>query len=125
MLITVCLLHSRCKKKCYQQVATETKAKIIDIVNQFANKDEQDIYLQGLIESKPVQNTRNRKAPEDSSKHKSHSYTYYVNIEVERKEVYKKAFISLHGITLRRVYRLSKLKSENIIPRDLRGTAST
>jgi hypothetical protein len=42
------------------------KASVITFVNQFANKNE-DIYLQWLIASKPVQNIRNRNALENQA----------------------------------------------------------
>ena len=46
-----------------------------------------------FIESKPVQSRRNCNAPEKSSKHKSHAYSYYVKTDGEKKEVFKKAFV--------------------------------
>jgi hypothetical protein len=79
---------------------------VLNFTNKFANKNEQDFYLRGLIESKPVQSIRNRNAPEKSSKHKSHIYRYYVKADGEKKENYKKAFISQHGVTFKRVCRL-------------------
>jgi hypothetical protein len=93
-------------KNCCQSFSAQTKANMINFINKFAKKNEQDIYLQGLIESKPVQNITNRNAPEELNKHEADTYSYYVNTDVEKKEICKKAFISLHGLTLKRVYRL-------------------
>jgi len=86
--------------------SARTKKNELNFTNKFANKNEQDIYLQGLIESKPVQSIRNRYAPEKSSKRKSRTYRYYVKADGEKKEVCKKASISLHGVTFKRVRRL-------------------
>jgi hypothetical protein len=44
--------------------SAQTKANVITYINKFANKNE-DIYLQRLIESKPVQNRRNHDVPEE------------------------------------------------------------
>jgi len=60
--------------------SAQTKANVITFINKFANKNA-DIYVQGLIESKPVQNIRNNYATEESDKHKSHSYKFCVNAD--------------------------------------------
>ena len=93
-------------KNCCHKFSARTKKNVLNFTNKFANKNEQDIYLQGLIESQPVKSIRNRHARENSSKHKSHTYRYYVKADGEKKEVRKKAFISLHGVTFKRVCRL-------------------
>jgi hypothetical protein len=64
--------------------SAQTKANVITFVKKIANKNEY-IYLQGLIESKPVQNTRNHYATEERGKHKSHSYNYCVDAHYEKK----------------------------------------
>jgi hypothetical protein len=52
--------------------SAQTKANVITFVKKIANKKE-DIYLQGPIECKPVQNIINHYATEEWGKHKSHS----------------------------------------------------
>jgi hypothetical protein len=44
--------------------SAQTKANVITFINKFANKNE-NIYLQGLIKSKPVQTIRNHCATEE------------------------------------------------------------
>jgi hypothetical protein len=48
---------------------------------------------------------------------------YYVKVDGKKEGVWKKHFNSFHRVTLKRVYRLSKLKSQRKIPCDLRGKA--
>jgi len=63
-------------KNCCHNFSARTKKNVINFTNKFTNKNEQDIYLQGLIELKSVQSIRNGNAPEKSSKHKSHTDRY-------------------------------------------------
>ena len=58
----------------------------------FIKKKKEDIYLQGLIESKLVQNIRNHYATEEWGKHKSHSYIYCVNADAEKKISVQESF---------------------------------
>lgn len=114
----------RCRLKCIPEKITEDKAteiytKFID----FNTKNEQDAYLQSLIECKPIQ--RERRKPENDetkkSKPKSHSFKYSVSTASGKVEVCKLAFLSVHGISSERVKRLCTLLSQGKSPKDLRG----
>lgn len=115
----------RCNKHCSENISAEQKDAFIHLVNNFNTKNEQDIYLQGLMETSEVKNKRNRKAPEGSRKLKTYSCKYYINFENSKREVCREAFISLFGLSKKKVLRLSKLKSECLTPNDMRGKAAT
>ncbi|CAH1101646.1 unnamed protein product [Psylliodes chrysocephalus] len=81
--------------------------------------NEQDAYLQALIECTPVTRKRPRVNPE-GAKPKSHTFKYNVSFSSGKFAVYKAAFISIHGITTDRVRRLSNLLSLGKSPKDKR-----
>lgn len=93
---------------------------IIIRVNDFGTKDEQDVCLQSLLEAYPVKDTSKRQAG-STVKPKSHSYKYFVEIEGSKVIVCKTAFLSMHGVTDKRIKRLRHLKILNKNPDDLRG----
>lgn len=87
--------------------------------NDFVNKDTQDLHLQRLIEMAPASRKRRRKA--DSNKERGASFTYHVLCYGEKLKVCQKAFISLHGISEKRVKRLRDLLMQGKSPKDQRG----
>lgn len=105
-----------CRKNCCQLLWTRTKQ------NKFANMNKEDIFLQQLIESRLVQNTRNRIALEELSKHKNLIRTYTTLRLTARK---RKFWRKLHGVTVKGLYPFWKVESENKGLRDLRETAPT
>lgn len=85
----------------------------------FDTKNEQDAYLQALIECKLV--ARKRPRISDIAKPKSYTYKYSVSSSSGKFTVCKLAFVSIHGISLDRVRRLSTLLSLGKSPKDRRG----
>lgn len=67
----------------------------------------------------PVSRRRKRKA--ESNQERSASFTYHVLCYGERVKVCQKAFISLHGISEKRVVRLRRLLMDDTTPKDKRG----
>lgn len=95
----------------------------MNILSQFSSfhtKDEQDIYLQGLIKSVPVKRRRPNNAKDAHTAHIS-SYKFHVLVDSVQVEVCRKAFISMHGIGEKRVRRLQHLLVEGKSPHDRRG----
>lgn len=91
---------------------------------EFATKNEQDAYLQSLIECKPIKRKRrkeNNSSENSKSKPKAHSFQYSVSTAQGKIEICQTAFLSLHGISPDRVRRLCSLLSQDRIPKDLRG----
>lgn len=95
----------------------------IDIFTKFyeiKSKDEQDLYLQGLIDVCEVK----RRRPEQKEKEKprvSHSFSYHVMSGITREEVCLNALISVLNISEKRIRRIRQLKVLGKTPEDKRG----
>nr|CAH7745805.1 unnamed protein product [Callosobruchus chinensis] len=108
-----------CRLKCYEKFNEDDKLQIFQRFYSLQTKDEQDIFLQGLIQ---VLNIKQRR-PRQSEKHKpkSVSYKFYVFKGSTKTEVCLKAFLSLHAVTHKRVRRIESLAQQGKSPKDLRG----
>lgn len=97
----------KCKRfQCFKKVSPEERDNLVLQFNMdYKSKDEQDSYLSSMIKPTPVKRHRPRK--EDSSELKDFSFNYEIKVTradgVKMIPVCKKAFISLFGITNRRV----------------------
>ena len=92
---------------------------ILTNINNFNDKNSQDVYLQGLIEVQPLK--RERKTATENPKVRMANLKYHVSIEGRRTEVCKNAFLSLHGIGEKHVRRLNHLLVLGSSPVDMRG----
>nr|CAH7725062.1 unnamed protein product [Callosobruchus chinensis] len=82
-------------------------------------KDEQDIFIQRLIEITDVQKRRSRK---DNPKNRPHSYKYFVKKKGDvRCEVCLKTCLSILSVTEKRILRMKRLAILGMSPRDMRG----
>lgn len=115
-----------CKKlKCFQNVTPAIRQVIVSDFNQIKTYDEQSVYLCGLITCKQVARHRPRKSEDEADLH-SYSYTYKVRA-IKDNDLFEipicyKAFLSVHGITAKRVQTLQEgLKSTGKAPTDNRG----
>lgn len=113
------------KLKCFENINKNEQEQIILTFNKLPTYDEQSSYLCGLISCKPVLRHRPRKCEAEAEMH-SHSYSYKVRILRDNKlfeiDVCYKAFLSLHGITAKRLQTLQKgLKATGTASRDGRG----
>lgn len=80
-------------------------------------KNEQDIYLQGLMDLRPIKKRRNV-VKIDRGK----EIIYFIKTaDATKLRVCRKAFESLHAITTSRVKRLVTLLKNNAVPKDMRG----
>lgn len=96
----------------------------IDILQRILNlpsKNEQDLFIQSLIEIHDVKQRRPRK--DDSARTVDKMYTYFVMVGNQRTPVCYKAFLSLLSISDKRVKRLRSLAKEGKNPLDKRGKA--
>ncbi|XP_050310446.1 uncharacterized protein LOC126746312 [Anthonomus grandis grandis] len=98
-----------CKMHCFRTLLQADFSLYITKLNGFNTKDEQDIYLQQLIEKKSIKSHRPRKG--DLSIPREYSFKYFIDSSSKKQVVCKKAFCSIYGITIARVKRLLKLKS--------------
>lgn len=118
----------RCKRlKCFERIKDVDRKSIISQFNGLKNRNEQSLYLAGLITVYDIKKRRPRKS-EDEAAFKDKSYTYKVRIKTDNGNQYEeipvcyKAFLSLHGVTAKRVQNIQKaLKCTGKAPTDLRG----
>jgi hypothetical protein len=90
--------------KCFGIISLLQKKQIIKILNEILTRDEQNLYLSGLIITFPIKN-RTPRVDEEIAKFHDKSYSYRVrtvlnDLFVEIQICYS-AFFSLHGITAR------------------------
>ncbi|KAG8316844.1 hypothetical protein J6590_040099 [Homalodisca vitripennis] len=107
-----------CKKLCMAEFSDEHKQCIITNLYKGQPKNEKDIYLMGLIDRVEVARYR---PVSGSSKQNTSSYKYFAMKDNTRVPVCRKAFINLHAITSKALYRLTQLKEANNTPEDRRG----
>lgn len=81
-------------------------------------KNEQDIYLQGLIVVREVSRRRKRS---ERGNDRARSYNLFVKVGQINKKVCEGAFLSIHAIGRERLKRIKKLLVAGVIPKDKRG----
>lgn len=87
------------------------------------SKDEQDLYLQGLLELKPIQRRRPRVDRGADRNVKDNMIEYHAMVNLKRIKICKLGFCKLFNIGKKRVERIGSLLVTNVTPRDLRGKA--
>lgn len=110
--------YCKCKMDCFAKFDQNDMDFCISKINNFSTKDEQDIFLQLLIEKFSIKQRRPRK---ENATQRQSSFQFYVLKENDKVKVCKKAFISLYGVTEARVRRLCDLLNRGKSPRDNRG----
>lgn len=115
-----------CKRyKCFDVVNLDQRNKILRDFNLMKTRDDQNLYLCGLITVYEVQRRRPRKAEDDANLH-SATYVYRVritdNTQTKDVPVCFKAFMAMHGISQQRLKTLKKsLQETGNAPLDMRG----
>lgn len=90
-----------------------------------SDKNEQDSHLAGLIGIQTITRRRPRKPDGEERKDHSASFNYKIRINGKEIQVCLKAFLSLHGVTQRRIRRIQhSLVYRGKSPRDMRGLHS-
>lgn len=114
----------RCSRfHCFDKIDDEAQKKILYDFNTLANKNAQDSHLCGLIAIHSVVRKRPRNAAEETHKDHAAAYTYKVRLSGRDVPICQKAFVSVHGITKSRLYRLQQsLLVSGHSPTDKRGT---
>lgn len=111
--------------RCFEVINEEQRLEIIRYFNSLENRNAQNSYLCGLVEIGIIHRRRPRKG-ENEANLRDHSYKFKVRIKtnnsVSEIPVCQKAFISLHGITNRRLITIKGyLKSDGHSKQDQRG----
>lgn len=90
----------------------------------FQTKDEQDQYLQGLIDVVAVKRRRKstkEKLNDGEDPKRDFSFNYHVMFGNQREKVCQQAFISIFALSCKKIRRLRDLKVNNEIAKDKRG----
>ncbi|KAI4468070.1 dna-directed rna polymerases i ii and iii subunit rpabc2 [Holotrichia oblita] len=112
--------NCKCKRKCFEKIVEADRLTVFNRLYGLASKDEQDIYLEGLLSFRPVK--RRRKQTEEFIGSKRNcSFSYCVLVNSETKVICKKAFINMHAISNKRLQRIQQLLAAGITPHDKRG----
>lgn len=115
-----------CKRyRCFENISVEERTRIIREFNNLGNYNDQSKYLCGLITVLPAMRRRSRLG-DDNAQYNLASYAYRVRVfcdgKLEDKSVCVKAFISIQGISAKRVQTLREsLATTGVIPIDKRG----
>ena len=92
--------------KCFENVDSTERQRIIDHFNSLPTKDEQDCYISSLITINPIKRKKSSNDKENSHPHE-HSYQYIIRIlrsdKLTTVPVCHKAFIASFGVTRKRV----------------------
>lgn len=99
-------------------ISEDVMQSTLRFVNKFDSKNAQDTYLQSLIEKKEIQRKRPRS---EKPKKREFTFIYHIKTNGVKKKVCKKAFCSIHGISVKQVRRLCDLLKTNEQPIDHRG----
>lgn len=113
----------RCRSRCFHKILEGDRQEIFDKFYALETKNEQDAYLQSLIECSEISRKRPRVLT-NNAKPKSKSYKYCVSSSSGKFSVCKTTFVSIHGVTVDRVRRLANLLSLGKSPNDRRGKST-
>lgn len=112
--------------RCFEKITADERVDIIRKFNLMKSWNDQSAYLTGLISLCSVAQRRPR-LPEDESVLRNSTFYYKVRVVRENlvveEQVCKNAFVSLHGLTRRRIETIQKsLQMSGSAPIDKRGT---
>lgn len=108
-----------CTLKCSKVFDDTACMSILKKFNEFECKNNQDTYLQGLLEVQPVKTHRPRKG--DAAAVREHTVIYSAEKNGQRIRVCKSAFLCLYSVSSKRVHRLVSLLKVGKSPQDGRG----
>lgn len=104
--------------KCFLKISSENHESILKTLNDFETKTEQDVFLQGLLTKTDVQRKRPRT---DNPKSRACNALYSVLCDGTKHKVCKKAFLSLYGVSEKRIRCLLSLLVVGQTPKENRG----
>ena len=101
-------------------ISEDAMKSTIQFINKFDSKNALDTYLQSLIEKKDIQREHPRS---EEPKKNEFTFIYHIKKNGVKKKVCKKAFCSMHGISMKQVRRLCVFLKRNEQPIDHRGNS--
>ena len=116
-------MHFRCRMEWFKPIEETEWSQILSEFLNMSDKNSQDIHLQGLIVANDIKQRKARKSDcEIGPFKKEHSFQYFVIFGGRRVSICKSAFLSLHAVSQKRVFRMCQLLVQGKIPSDMRGT---
>lgn len=100
---------------CYRKFTMDQQTDVLKTFNGMDSKNEQDLHLQRLMECFQIKRRRGQ-----VEKRKA-SFKFFCLCNNDRVAVCRQAFINLHVITQKRVYRITTLLAQGLTPKDKRG----
>lgn len=91
------LFYFRCRHNCTNRLAGNADEVFVRL-RSFDTKNEQDMFLQSLIDRNEVKQHRPRKRDETARAAHEHAFTYNVMVGDQKQKVCLSAFKSLYGI---------------------------
>lgn len=119
--LMVCCGFFRCKKNCLENLGEDNCIDVFTRIYGISSKNEQDLYLQGLIIDVGEVNQRRPKKKKNPGVTNSASFSYNLIIGSSIIEVYMKALLSEFNVSEKLIHRIRKLKMESKVPEDKRG----
>lgn len=114
--------HFRCHKRCLGKYNKEEQMEMFKSFYEIETKNQQDSFIQSLMEIKPTKQVRPRPGiPDDKRKSKSFSVKYHLSFKGQNTKVCKKSIEVLYSVTPKRLRRISALLFEGKSPQDQRG----
>ncbi|XP_065556256.1 uncharacterized protein LOC136024745 isoform X2 [Artemia franciscana] len=110
----------KCKRKCFEIINEDERLEIFNHFNGLGSKDEQDCYLQSFISLAGIKRRRSRTSTGESVKPREATFIYEIPTSSGKQQVCKLAFLSIHSVTRKRVWRLLDLLKEGETPLDRR-----
>ncbi|CAH1110609.1 unnamed protein product [Psylliodes chrysocephalus] len=110
-----------CRFKCLEKITNEQQLEAFERFYNIATKDEQDLYLQGLVHVSSIKTRRPRVQQFRENNKRNSSFKYYVLIATERKMICKKSFLSVYLISNKRLQSIQQLLQAGVTPTDKRG----
>ncbi|XP_072400529.1 uncharacterized protein [Diabrotica undecimpunctata] len=113
----------QCRFKCFEGISEETLDKIFTSFYEIGDKEQQDIYLGGLIQTR---NVDRRRPKGGGGVPRGQTFLYKIKRGIFEKKVCKTAFMNIHAITKSRVERIATHMASQIVgPKDMRGRHET
>ncbi|CAG9826841.1 unnamed protein product [Diabrotica balteata] len=100
--------------KCFENISLDNRLKLIREFKELDSYDKQNSYLGGLVTTLPMQSRTSRK-PHEEPKINQSSFVYRIRVKSNDsfRDVPVCAFISVHGITSRRIQKIRESLASN------------
>ncbi|KAF2878734.1 hypothetical protein ILUMI_27428 [Ignelater luminosus] len=93
-------INCKCSMKCGEKVDIDARQSIFNKFYSMQNKNQQDIYLQCLIETRNIKQ-KHKRNPDGESR--SRSYSYFLSFPDRRVKVCQGMFTRIHAVSLDRL----------------------